>query len=141
VGQRLTGWEQGPRTARDTFVEQVAVARVTLVPPQVLLRRLERRLPVLRGGARPPAAPADSAQRACLALGAAGPARANAGCPAGRLCRWLHPGRGGGGVHADCRRGGGCPGVEASPVDQSRPRREEQAEGELRFWRLEMMHE
>jgi predicted ATPase len=120
----------------------LAAARVTLVPPQAPLRRLERRLPLLRGGARDlPArqqilrsvlawsyallAPREPTLVARLAVFAGG-------------CTWEA-------AEAVCTpTAAGALDVQegvASLVDQSLLQHEEQAQGELRFWMLEMRHQ
>jgi hypothetical protein len=72
----------------------LAAARVKLFTPQALLARLDHRLNILTGGARPAAAPADTARRDRLELPPVGCRGAGAVPTAGCVRRWLDPGGG-----------------------------------------------
>jgi predicted ATPase len=77
---------------------ELAAARTKALPPAALLARLDRRLPLLTGGAaRPARPPANDARRRRLEPRPPRPRRAGPLPPAGRLRRRVHAGGGRGG--------------------------------------------
>src|SRR5262249_6074153 len=86
---------------------ELAAARCQALSPQALLARLDARLPLLVGGARPAGAPADPARHARLEPRSAAASSSRALPPSGGLRRRLHPGRCRGDVRPPRARGGG----------------------------------
>ena len=84
---------------------ELAAARTRLLPPEALLARLDRRLPLLTGGPRDrPRAPANPARDACLELRPAQPRRTGPLSHDGRVRRRLHARRRRGFWVSGCRR-------------------------------------
>ena len=118
---------------------ELAAARVRMLPPQKMLKRLRNRLKLLKGGTRSARPPADPEGHHRLELRAPRGGREDAFRKALRV-------RGGaylGGHRGDLRprRGPGRPGGGRVSLEKSLLRQEEGVGGEPRFVMLETVHE
>ena len=92
---------------------ELAAARIKVLPPQALLKRLEQRLPLLTGGARTlPARQQTMRDAIAWSHDLLSPEEQTALPPPGGLRRWLHDRGGGGGGGGGARRSMSSP---ASP--------------------------